>query len=59
MREYLIIQLKELIKCELLDKEYAVDLLETYDEESEDTSELTAYDKIQQDIKLILEGELK
>lgn len=59
MREYLIEQLKELIKCELLDKEYAIDLLETYDEESEDTSELTAYEKIQQDIKLILEAEFK
>lgn len=59
MREYLIEQLKELIKCELLDKEYAVNLLETYDEESEDTSELTAYDKVQQDIKLILESEFK
>ena len=59
MREYLIEQLKELIKCELLDKEYAIDLLETYDEESEDTSEFTAYEKIQQDIKLILEAEFK
>jgi len=57
MREYLIEQLKELIKTELVYKEHAIEILELFDEESEDTSEQSAYDKAQQDIGILLKGE--
>jgi hypothetical protein len=57
MREYLIAQLKELIKQGQIHKHHAIELLELYDEEEEDTSEATAYDKAQQDIEIIIQGE--
>jgi hypothetical protein len=57
MREYLIAQLKELIKTKLVYKEYAIEILELFDEESEDTSEQSAYDKAQQDIEILSKGE--
>ena len=57
MREYLIEPLKELIKTELAHKEHAIEILELFDEESEDTSEQNAYDSAQQDIQILLRGE--
>ena len=57
MRQYLIAQLKELIKTELVYKEHAIEILDLFDEESEDTSEQNAYDKAQQDIQILLRGE--
>ena len=56
-REYLIVQLKDLIKKDLCYKEHAIEILELFDEESEDTSEQNAYDSAQQDIKILLRGE--
>ena len=56
MRQYLIAQLKELIKTELVYKEHAIEILDLFDEESEDTSEQNAYDKAQQDIQILLRG---
>ena len=57
MREYLIVQLKELIKRDQIHRDHANEVLEIYDEEAEDTSEQTAYDKAQQDIQILLIGE--
>ena len=57
MREYLIEQLKDLVKTRLCPKEHAIEILEIFDEESEDTSEQNAYDKAQQDIQILLNGE--
>tara|TARA_R110002110_G_scaffold317219_1_gene530096 strand:- start:42 stop:221 length:180 start_codon:yes stop_codon:yes gene_type:complete len=57
MREYLIVQLKELIKRGQIHRDHANEVLEIYDEEAEDTSEQTAYDKAQQDIQILLIGE--
>ena len=57
MREYLIVQLKDLVKTNQIDRKYAQEVLELYDEEEEDTSEATAYDKAQQDIEIIIQGE--
>ena len=57
MREYLIAQLKELIKRDQVHREYAFEILELFDDEAEDTSEQTAYDKAQQDIQILLRGE--
>jgi len=57
MREYLIAQLKELIKQDQIYKHHANEILELYDDETEDTSEATAYDKAQQDIEGIIQGE--
>ena len=57
MREYLIAQLKELIKRGQIHRDHANEVLELYDEEEEDTSEATAYDKAQQDIEGIIQGE--
>ena len=57
MRAYLIEQLKELVKYEQIKKEHANEILELFDEESEDTSEQNAYDKAQQDIQILLNGE--
>jgi len=56
MRQYLIAQLKDLIKTELVYKEHAIEILDLFDEESEDTSEQNAYDKAQQDIQILLRG---
>ncbi len=57
MREYLIEQLKELIKYEQIQKEHANEILELFDEESEDTSEQTAFEKAQQGMRIALQGE--
>jgi|TARA_B100001094_G_scaffold154857_1_gene149881 hypothetical protein len=56
-REYLIVQLQDLIKKDLCHKEHAIEILELFDEESEDTSEQNAYDSAQQDIQILLMGE--
>lgn len=56
-REYLIVQLQELVKTEIVRKEHAIEILELFDEESEDTSEQNAYDSAQQDIQILLRGE--
>ena len=57
MREYLVSQLKELIKQDQIPRHYAQDVLELYDDECDDTSENTAWDKAQQDIDNIIQGE--
>jgi hypothetical protein len=57
MREYLVTQLKELIKQDQIPRNHAQDVLELYDDECDDTSENTAWDKAQQDIDNIIQGE--
>ena len=57
MRDYLIAHLRELIKQDQLPKHHAQDVLELYDDECDDTSEYTAYDKAMQDIDNIIQGE--
>ena len=57
MREYLVVQLKELIKQDQIPRHHAQDVLELYDDECDDTSENTAWDKAQQDIDNIIQGE--
>ena len=57
MREYLIAHLKELVKKDQIPKHHAQDVLELYDDECDDTSEYTAYDKAMQDIDNIIQGE--
>lgn len=57
MREYLIVQLKDLVKTNQIDRIHAQEVLELYDEEEEGTSEATAMDKAQQDIEIIIQGE--
>ena len=57
MREYLIAHLRELIKREQIPKHHAQDVLELYDDECDDTSEYTAYDKAMQDVDNIIAGE--
>lgn len=57
MRDYLIVQLKDLIKHDQVDRKHAQELLELFDEESEDTSEQNAYDSAQQDIQILLRGQ--
>ena len=56
-REYLIVQLQELIKTELVYKEHAIEVLALFDEEAEEKSDQTAYDNAQQDIQILLRGE--
>ena len=55
-REFLIVQLQDLIEKDLSNKEHANEILESFDEEAEDTSEQNAYDKAQQDIQILLRG---
>jgi hypothetical protein len=57
MREYLVAQLKELIKQDQIPRHHAQDVLELYDDECDDTTENTAWDKAQQDIDNIIQGE--
>jgi len=57
MREYLIAHLRELVKREQIPKHHAQDVLELYDDECDDTSEYTAYDKAMQDVDNIIAGE--
>ena len=56
-REFLIVQLQDLIEKDLCHKEHSNEILESFDEEAEDTSEQNAYDKAQQDIQMLLTGE--
>jgi len=56
-RDYLIVQLQELVKKATIHKEHAIEILELFDEESEDTSEQNAYDSAQQDIQILLRGQ--
>ena len=57
MREYVVSQLKELIKQDQIPRHHAQDVLELYDDECEDHSEDTAWNKAQQDIDNIIQGE--
>lgn len=57
MREQLKTELERLVKEENFKVQYANDILELYDDEIQDTSESTAYDKAMQDIDNIKAGE--
>ena len=57
MREQLEKELNRLVKEELFNTQYASDILELYDDEKNDTSEYTAYDKAMQDIDNVKAGE--
>jgi hypothetical protein len=56
-REMLKEELQRLVKKESFKIQYANDILELYDDEVEDTSEYTAYDKAMQDIDNVKNGE--
>ena len=59
LRDYLIEQLKDLVKNDLARKEDAEEILVQFDVEVEwkDKSEQNAYNKAQQDIQILLGGE--
>ena len=57
MREILKKELNRLVKEESFNVQYASDILELYDDEKNDTSEYTAYDKAMQDIDNVKAGE--
>ncbi len=57
MREILKKELNRLVKEESFNTQYAIDILELYDDEKNDTSEYTAYDKAMQDIDNVKAGE--
>jgi len=57
MREQLKKELNRLVKEEDFNIQYANDILELYDDEINDTSEYTAYDKAMQDIDNVKAGE--
>ena len=57
MREQLKTELERLVKEENFKVQYANDILELYDDEIQDTSECTAYDKAMQDIDNVKNGE--
>lgn len=57
MREQLKTELVRLIKDEDFSVQYANDILTLYDDEINDTSEFTAYDKAMQDIDNVKDGE--
>ena len=57
MRKQLKTELERLVKEENFNIQYANDILELYDDEVQDTSESTAYDKAMQDIDNVKEGE--
>ena len=57
MREVLKKELNRLVKEESFNVQYANDILELYDDEINDTSEFTAYDKAMQDIDNVKAGE--
>tara|TARA_B100000085_G_scaffold53414_1_gene46685 strand:+ start:7703 stop:7885 length:183 start_codon:yes stop_codon:yes gene_type:complete len=57
MREQLKKELNRLVKEESFNVQYANDILELYDDEINDTSESTAYDKAMQDIDNVKAGE--
>jgi hypothetical protein len=58
-RDYLVVQLEDLVEKQLARKEQASEILELFDLEVEwkDKSEQHAYDKAQQDIGILLAGE--
>lgn len=57
MRQQLKTELERLVKEENFNIQYANDILELYDDECEDHSEYTAYDKAMQDIDNVKNGE--
>lgn len=57
MRQQLKIELEKLVKEEGFNFQHANDILELYDDEIQDTSESTAYDKAMQDIDSVKAGE--
>ena len=57
MRQQLKTELERLVKEEDFNVQYANDILELYDDEIQDTSESTAYDKAMQDIDNVKAGE--
>lgn len=57
MRQQLKTELLRLIKDENFSVQHANDILTLYDDEIEDTSEHTAYDKAMQDIENVKNGE--
>ena len=57
MREQLKKELDRLVKEESFNTQYASDILELYDDERQDHSEYTAYDKAMQDIDNVKDGE--
>jgi len=57
MRKQLKTELERLVKEENFNIQYANDILELYDDEIQDTSESTAYDKAMQDIDNVKAGE--
>jgi hypothetical protein len=56
-RQALTEELQRLVKQESFNVNHANDILELYDDEINDTSELTAYDKAMQDIDNVKNGE--
>tara|TARA_B110000483_G_scaffold200420_1_gene240735 strand:+ start:742 stop:933 length:192 start_codon:yes stop_codon:yes gene_type:complete len=56
-RQALIEELQRLVKQELFNVDYAKDIVELYDDEVEDHSDTTAYDKAMQDIDNVKNGE--
>jgi hypothetical protein len=57
MRDTLKEELTRLVKNESFNIQYANEILELYDDEINDTSEFTAYDKAMQDIDNVKNGE--
>ena len=57
MRQQLKTELERLVKEEAFNLQHANDILELYDDEIQDTSESTAYDKAMQDIDNVKAGE--
>jgi len=57
MRDTLKEELTRLVKHESFNLKYANEILELYDDEINDTSEFTAYDKAMQDIDNVKNGE--
>ena len=56
-RQALIEELQRLVKQESFNVNYAKDIVELYDDEVEDHSNETAYDKAMQDIDNVKNGE--
>ena len=56
-RKILYEELQRLVKQESFNVNYAKDIIELYDDEVEDHSDTTAYDKAMQDIDNIKNGE--
>ena len=56
-RQALIEELQRLVKQESFNVNYAKDIVDLYDDEVEDHSDTTAYDKAMQDIDNVKNGE--